>query len=91
MASNIVGCMLIFTIKRLPNGAVDRFKARFVAKGFHQRPGIDIPDTFSLVVKPATITQLDKFSVLLSPASGPLDNWMVTMPSCKASLRMICS
>ena len=63
MASNIVGCRWIFTIKRLPNGAVDRFKARLVAKGFHQRPGIDFHDTFSPVVKPATIRQVISIAV----------------------------
>ena len=39
---NIVGGKCIFTIKYLPNGAIDRYKARFVAKGFHQQPSYKI-------------------------------------------------
>ena len=32
-----------------------QYKAHCVAKGFHQRLGIDFADTFSPVVKPTTI------------------------------------
>lgn len=52
---NIVGCRWIFTIKYLPNGDIDRYKARIVAKGYHQQPGVDFTDTFSPVIKSTTI------------------------------------
>ena len=52
---NLVGCKWIFHTKRLPDGSSDRYKARPLAKGFHQYPNIDYHDTFSHVIKPTTI------------------------------------
>lgn len=61
--ANVVGCKWIFMIKRKPDGTVDRYKERLVAKGFNQRPGIDYQETFSPVVKPAIIRTVLSISV----------------------------
>ncbi|KAK9098456.1 hypothetical protein Syun_025501 [Stephania yunnanensis] len=52
---NVMGNKWIFSIKRNSNGSINRYRARLVAKGFKQVPGIDFDETYSLVVKASTI------------------------------------
>jgi hypothetical protein len=53
--SNVVTGKWVFTHKFHADGTFDRYKARWVLRGFTQRPRIDYNETFSPVVKPATV------------------------------------
>ncbi|CAI7812075.1 unnamed protein product, partial [Closterium sp. NIES-53] len=55
--ANIVDGMWIFRVKR-PPGSPPAFKARYVARGFSQRHGVDYFQTFSLTSKMTTLRVL---------------------------------
>ena len=52
---NVVTGKWIFQHKLHADGSLDRYKARWVLRGFTQRPGLDYDEIFSPVVKPATV------------------------------------
>jgi hypothetical protein len=52
---NIVTDKWVFHHKLHADDSLDRFKARWVLSGFTQQDGIDFGETFSPMVKPATI------------------------------------
>lgn len=51
----VVSCYWVYKIKQLENGVVDCWKAHLVACGFSQVEGANYKDTYSLVIKFATI------------------------------------
>jgi len=53
--ANTVTGKWIFKHKFHADGSLERYKARWVLRGFTQRPGVDFAETFSPVVKPATV------------------------------------
>ena len=52
---NIIDCKWVYKLKHNPDGIIDRYKAKLVAKGFTQTHGLDYFETSSPVVKASTI------------------------------------
>jgi histone deacetylase 1/2 len=52
---NVVTGKWIWTIKHRADGTLERYKARWVLQGCSQQPGVDYDETFSPMVKPATV------------------------------------
>ena len=48
---SVVTSKWIFKIKHATNGSIQKYKARFVARGFSQREGVDYDETFALVAR----------------------------------------
>lgn len=60
--ANTVSNKWIFVIKRKPDGSVDRYKARLVARGFSQVYGFDYHETYAPVAYMPTIRTLFAFA-----------------------------
>ena len=52
---NFIGCKWVYKAKLTVDDSFERLKARLVAKGFNQVDGIDFAETFSPVIKLASI------------------------------------
>jgi hypothetical protein len=73
--SNVVTSKWVSTHKLRADGTLDRYKARWVLRGFTQRTGVDYDETFNSVVKPATV-----LATVVSH-DWPIQHLNVKMPS----------
>lgn len=55
LGQNVVGTRWVFKIKRDAEGHVVRYKARLVAQGFTQIPGVDFSSTYAPVIRSESV------------------------------------
>jgi len=58
IGQKIVGCKWVFKTKLDEEGQIERYKARLVAQGFSQIPGVDFNKTFAPVTRHQTFWTL---------------------------------
>ena len=59
----VVGSRWIYKVKQATDGIVEKYKARFVARGFSHIEGIHYDETFALVVRYSSIRSILALSV----------------------------
>lgn len=60
---SVVGSRWIYKVKQVADGSVEKYKARFVARGFSQIEGIDYEETFAPVARYSSIRMVFSLSV----------------------------
>lgn len=63
-SGNIVTNKWVFKIKRNPQGQIERYKARLVARGFTQKFGIDYLETYAPVANMVSIRMLFSYAAM---------------------------
>ena len=70
---DVVSSKWIYKIKHAADGSIEKYKDRFVARGFSQKEGIDYEETFAPV---ARYTSVRTIMALGGKMSGSYNRWM---------------
>lgn len=69
----MIGCRIVLRNKYRADGYLEKRKAKILAKGFSQRPGIDFHDTFAPVARLGLLRMLIALSIQMEMQVSQLD------------------
>ena len=75
---SVVTSLWLYKIKHGADGSIEKYKARFVVRGFSQKEGVDYDETFAPV---ARYTSIKTTIALLQLWDGSCIKWMLKFPS----------
>ena len=61
---SVVTSIWLYKIKHAADGSIEKYKARFVARGFTKKEGIDYDENFAPVAKYSTIRTIVSLAVV---------------------------
>lgn len=62
---SVVTSKWIYKIKHVVNGSMEKYKARFIARGFSQKEGINYEETFAPTIRYTTIRSLISLDAIM--------------------------
>ena len=62
---SVVNCEWIYKIKHAADGIIEKYKARFVARGSSQKEGIDYEETFACVARYTSIRSVISLAAVM--------------------------
>jgi hypothetical protein len=62
---SVVSSRWLYKIKHVADGSIEKFKVRFVVRGFSQKEGVDYEETFSPVTRYASIRVVISISLVM--------------------------
>ena len=69
---SVVTSRWLYKVKHATDGSIEKFKARFVARGFSQVEGVDYEETFAPVARYTSIRSI----ILITAKMGWNIHWM---------------
>ena len=70
---SVVTSKWIYKIKHVVDGSIEKYKARFVARGFSQKEGIDYEETFAPVARYASIRSIFSLAAVMKWKTHQMD------------------